>query len=122
MRKIMMIDIDGTVCEHVDNEYPEKMATAGAYPDAIERINAWHDEGHVICFFTARTDEHRTATEEWLRRNKVKHHQVIYNKPRAVDGPFDGRCRKPWKGRARCLSPRPWSKRTARKSAPCPPS
>jgi hypothetical protein len=85
-RKIMMIDIDGVVCEHVDNEHPEKMARAQAIPEAIARINDWYDQGHYICFFTARTDDHRTATENWLRDHGVKHQQVIFNKPRVQPG------------------------------------
>jgi len=86
MRKIMMIDIDGVVCEHVDNEHPEEMRSARPIPEAIAKINAWYDQGHYICFFTARTDEHRAITEDWLRRHGVKFHQVIYNKPRAKLG------------------------------------
>lgn len=82
----MMIDIDGVVCEHVDNEHPEKMATAQPFPEAIAKINEWYNQGHYICFLTARTDEHRTITEGWLRRHRVKHHQIIFNKPRAAQG------------------------------------
>ena len=29
------------------------MATAALYPDALETLNKWYDEGHVICFFTS---------------------------------------------------------------------
>lgn len=86
MRKIMMIDIDGVLCEHVDNEHPERMASVEPYLEAIKQINKWHDQGHHICFFTARTDEHSDVTEAWLNRHGVRYHQVIYNKPRAVNG------------------------------------
>ncbi len=85
-RKIMMIDIDGVVCEHVDNEHPERMATAQPYPEAIARINAWYEAGHYICFFTARTEAHREVTEAWLRQHGVKYHQVIFGKPRLRPG------------------------------------
>ena len=37
--KNYLIDIDGTVGEDIPNEEPERMATAEAYPDAIETIN-----------------------------------------------------------------------------------
>ena len=84
MKKIMMIDIDGVVCEHVDNEHPEKMAIAAPYLESIAKINEWHEHGHYICFFTARTDQHRDMTEHWLKIHGVKHNQVIFNKPRAV--------------------------------------
>jgi hypothetical protein len=86
MKKIMMIDIDGVVCEHVDNEHPEMMLSAEPYVESIAKINEWYDHGHYICFFTARTEAHRKETETWLKRNSVRHHQVIFNKPRAVRG------------------------------------
>lgn len=85
-RKIMMIDIDGVVCEHVGNEHPEKMEAAEPIIEAIAKINGWYDQGHYICFFTARTDDHRAVTEAWLRRHGVKHHQIIFNKPRLESG------------------------------------
>ena len=56
-KKNYLIDIDGTVGEDIPNEEPERMATAEAYPDAIETINRWYIEGHHICFFTARTED-----------------------------------------------------------------
>ena len=64
-KKNYLIDIDGTVGEDIPNEEPERMVTAEAYPDAIETINRWFVEGHHICFFTARTEEHRSITEIW---------------------------------------------------------
>ena len=64
--KNYLIDIDGTVGEDIPNEEPERMATAEAFPDAIRTINSWYDQGHRICFFTARTEDHREVTEQWL--------------------------------------------------------
>ncbi|MBI1729610.1 hypothetical protein HY229_03020, partial [Candidatus Acetothermia bacterium] len=46
MKKIMMIDIDGVVCKHVDNEHPEQMMTAEPYVESIAKINEWYDHGH----------------------------------------------------------------------------
>ena len=43
--KNYLIDIDGTVGEDIPNEEAHRMATAEAYPDAIETINGWHGEG-----------------------------------------------------------------------------
>ena len=34
--KNYLIDIDGTVCDDIPNEQPERMATAKLYPDALE--------------------------------------------------------------------------------------
>ena len=62
--KNYLIDIDGTICDDVPNEEPDRMATVEHYPDALEILNHWYDEGHQIYFFTSRTDEHRQVTEE----------------------------------------------------------
>ena len=82
MPKILMIDVDGVICEHIDNEDWEKMTCAQPFYYAIERINEWYVEGHFICLFTARTDAHRDVTEAWLKAHGVKYHQIIFNKPR----------------------------------------
>ncbi len=50
--KNYLIDIDGTICDDIPNEEPERMATATLYPDALETLNKWYEEGHVITFFT----------------------------------------------------------------------
>lgn len=80
--KNYLIDIDGTICDDVPNEEAHKMATAQAFPDALETINKWYDEGHIITFFTSRTDEHKEVTETWLRENGFRYHGLLLNKPR----------------------------------------
>ena len=67
--KNYLIDIDGTICDDIPNEEPERMATAKIYPDALETLNKWFDEGHLICFFTSRVESHREVTEKWLKEN-----------------------------------------------------
>ena len=37
--KNYLIDIDGTVCDDIPNEEPERMVTANLYPDALETLN-----------------------------------------------------------------------------------
>ena len=64
--KNFLIDIDGTITEDVPNEQPERMATCAPFPDALETLNRWYDEGHLITFFTSRTEEHREVTEAWF--------------------------------------------------------
>jgi len=80
--KNYLIDIDGTVGEDIPNEEPERMATAEVYPDAVETINRWYSEGHHICFFTARTEDHREVTEYWLVENGFQYHTLLMGKPR----------------------------------------
>lgn len=80
--KNYLIDIDGTICDDIPNEEPERMATAELYPDALDTINKWFDEGHVITFFTSRVEEHRVVTEDWLNRHGFKYHGLLMGKPR----------------------------------------
>lgn len=89
-KRIFVIDVDGTICEQVSNEEGvERMREAKPFVDSINAINRLYDEGHYICFFTARTNEHRKVTESWLKRHGVKYHSVIYNKPRKL-GRYSG--------------------------------
>lgn len=80
--KNYLIDIDGTITEDVPNEQPERMATCEPFPDALETINKWYDEGHQICFFTSRTEEHREVTLQWLVKHGFKFHSLLVGKPR----------------------------------------
>ena len=49
--KNYLIDIDGTICDDIPNEEPERMATAKLYPDALEILNNWYSQGHYITSF-----------------------------------------------------------------------
>jgi len=80
--KNYLIDIDGTVCDDIPNEEPERMPHAQIYPDALEMVNQWYDEGHVITFFTSRTEAHRAVTEAWLSGNGFRYHGLLMGKPR----------------------------------------
>lgn len=80
--KNFLIDIDGTICDDVPNEEPERMKTVPPYPDALEVINRWFNEGHIITFFTSRTEEHRAITQDWLLEYGFKYHHLLMNKPR----------------------------------------
>ena len=61
--KNYLIDIDGTICDDIPNEEPERMADAAIFPDALQILNKWYDDGHIITFFTSRTESHREVTE-----------------------------------------------------------
>lgn len=80
--KNYLIDIDGTICDDIPNEEPERMVTAALYPDALITVNKWFEEGHIITFFTSRVEEHRIVTEEWLKRNGFNYHALLMGKPR----------------------------------------
>jgi hypothetical protein len=80
--KNYLIDIDGTICDDIPNEEPERMATAEVYPDALATLNKWYDEGHFITFFTSRIEEHRAVTEKWLKDHGFMYHGLLMGKPR----------------------------------------
>jgi hypothetical protein len=80
--KNYLIDIDGTICDDIPNEEPERMLTAEIFPDTLETITKWYNEGHIITFFTSRLEEHRSVTEEWLRNHDFKYHGLLMGKPR----------------------------------------
>lgn len=77
-----LIDIDGTICEDVPNEEPERMRTCAELPGAHEQVNKWYDEGHIITFFTSRLEAHRGITEQWLHDHGFRWHGIIFGKPR----------------------------------------
>lgn len=80
--KNFIIDIDGVVCEDIPNEEPERMITTAEILGSKEQINRWFDEGHIITFFTSRTDDLREITENWLKNHGFKFHNIIFGKPR----------------------------------------
>jgi len=80
--KNYLIDIDGTITDDVPNEEPERMKTCNPYEGSVEMINNWFNSGHIITFFTSRTEEHRQVTEEWFKSHGFKYHGLLMNKPR----------------------------------------
>ena len=80
--KNYLIDIDGTITDDVPNEEPERMSTCLPYEGSVDTINTWYDQGHIITFFTSRTDEHEIVTKQWLDKHGFKYHNLLLNKPR----------------------------------------
>lgn len=80
--KNYLIDIDGTICDDIPNEQPERMSTAKVYPEALKTLNKWYHQGHIITFFTSRLEAHRVVTEKWLKDNGFRYHGLLMDKPR----------------------------------------
>ena len=80
--KNYLIDIDGTITDDVPNEEPERMSTCLPYDGSVDMINQWFNDGHIITFFTSRTEDLRDITEEWLKKHKFKYHYLLMDKPR----------------------------------------
>ena len=80
--KNYLIDIDGTITDDIPNAEPDRMITAIPYPLAKETLNKLYDDGHVITFFTSRTEKLRDITETWLKKYDFKYNGLIMGKPR----------------------------------------
>jgi len=80
--KNYLIDIDGTITDDVPNEEPERMRQVIPYEGSVETLNRWFDEGHIMTFFTSRTEEVREITEEWLDKWGFKYSNLLMGKPR----------------------------------------
>jgi len=81
-KKNFLIDIDGTICEDIPNEEPERMGDAAIFEGALEICNGWYGEGHIITFFTSRTEAHREVTTAWLDAHGFRYHAILFGKPR----------------------------------------
>jgi uncharacterized HAD superfamily protein len=85
------IDIDGTIC----NERPTfDKPMAEPFEDAKQEINAWHEKGFEIIFFTARGWEQYNITEHWLQAHGFKYDRLICGKP-IYDKIIDDRSQQP---------------------------
>jgi uncharacterized HAD superfamily protein len=86
VRKVFLIDIDGTICDDIKNEDSHLYSEAKPIEGAKEIINKWYDEGHHITFFTARQTKDKLVTELWLRKHEFNYHGLVMDKPRINDG------------------------------------
>ncbi|MBA3647065.1 MAG: phosphoheptose isomerase [Chitinophagales bacterium] len=80
--KNFLIDIDGTITYDIPNEEPARMVSCQPYADALLTINRWYEEGHIIYFFSSRTESLRGITETWLKKHGFKYHGILLGKPR----------------------------------------
>lgn len=67
-RRTYFLDIDGTLLKHVkDFENIHQYPTLEALPQAKEKTNEWHCQGHMIILTTARAESLRLLTETQLQ-------------------------------------------------------
>jgi len=89
--KIILIDLDGTLCEG-DCFTEEECLNAKPIEENIKETNRLHLKNYVV-IYTARRDKLIPATLEWLRRNNV-HFQAISNKKSSAHIYIDNRAKK----------------------------
>ena len=85
-KKIIYVDIDGTICENRDDLRQEpgkenaEYEDCKPYYDRIQIINDLYDQGHEIVYWTARGVysgvDYTELTQRQLNEWKVKHSQL----------------------------------------------
>ena len=83
-RKIIYVDVDGTICENRDDlkKYNPGVTYSDAkpFPDRIAVINQLYDEGHEIHYWTARGchsgEDYTDLTKQQFLDWGVKYHEL----------------------------------------------
>lgn len=73
-----MIDLDGTLCTE---ELPENRAQAKVLPGAVEAVNTFVADGHIVVIWTGRGWSEYVMTKKWLKENGFKYHELLMGKP-----------------------------------------
>ena len=78
MRKTYLIDVDGSILEHIEDfENITRYKTLPALPGAKEKTVKWHCEGHMIILTTARPESLREITKEQLHNAGIVYDMLI---------------------------------------------
>lgn len=92
MGKTYVFDLDGVISDTGTEKFNRTMTGEdcqkvykNALPkyDMVKKVNSLYDKGNIIIIHTARYEEDRALTEEWLRLWEVKYHRLVMGKPRA---------------------------------------
>ncbi len=88
-KKVIMVDIDGTICTQVGDPgkpiSPDEFLEAEPFPKRIEYLNSLYDEGHYMHYWTARGCmsgiDKLKETREQLDSWGVKYNDLAVFKP-----------------------------------------
>ena len=58
------------------------MIVAQEISGSKEYVNRLYDEGNIITFFTARTEDLGEITKNWLKDHGFRYNNIIFGKPR----------------------------------------
>jgi hypothetical protein len=75
---VILIDIDGTVCSE---ESPFDRPLARPIPGAVEKVNSYKTNGHVVVFWTGRGWDQYRVTKNWLDSHGFRYDQLIMGRP-----------------------------------------
>lgn len=79
MTKTILIDIDGTIIEQIEN-WAEHVAAGSkfkALPGTLDKFKEWEGKGYKIILTTARKESGRRLTEETLSNLGIFYDQLI---------------------------------------------
>jgi hypothetical protein len=75
---VIMIDIDGTVCEELS---PFDRPLAKPLAGAVKAVNQLVKDGHTVVFWTGRGWDQYRVTKDWLEGHGFKYAQLLMGKP-----------------------------------------
>ena len=79
---VYAVDIDGTLCEESEEWW--NYAEAIPIKENIKTINrVYHEKNSTLILYTARFEEDKQVTQQWLNKFGVKYHRLIMDKVRA---------------------------------------
>jgi hypothetical protein len=88
MNKIIVFDLDGTICNvnhrrHWVTSKPKNWPAWNAgikndtpHDDIVWILKDYHDADHLIILCSGRSDDLRAASEDWLNENGIPFHQL----------------------------------------------
>lgn len=80
MTTTLLIDIDGTLVEHITSlpeRVQQKLPTPKVLPGVIEKLTEWGKAGHKIILTTARKECWRKLTERELEEEGIWYDQLV---------------------------------------------
>jgi uncharacterized HAD superfamily protein len=73
------VDIDGTLTMEVEgHDYANRTPNMSM----IIKVRQWYHDGHRIILYSARREQDRSTTENWMMKFNVPYHQLILGKPK----------------------------------------
>lgn len=64
---------------------PEQILSARPFPDAVEVVCRWAEQGHELLVVSSRAEHTREATESWLERIGIPYQQLLLSDPQTHD-------------------------------------
>ena len=78
--KCIFVDLDGTMVKNSAQHFPPYWGETEGIKNNIKKINELHDSGKSqIIITTSRKKEYKKITEEQLKKEGVKYHQIIFD-------------------------------------------